>query len=567
MEPFKTLAPFHPRLLSALKRYNKEDFWKDFGAGVTVGLVALPLAIAFAIASGLKPEAGLISAIIGGFIISTLGGSKVQIGGPAGAFIVVLYSILERYGLSNLIIATSMAGILLFLMGLLKIGSLIRFIPIGIIYGFTSGIGLLICISQIKEALGLAISKMPADFFSQIHTLAINISTFNFASFAFCVGTIAFLKFWPRLMIWIAQVSGVRWLEFIPSIVIVLVGGTLISYLLGVQIATISSRFGGIPNSLPAPHLPSFDWASVKLLFGPIITLAFLGAIESLLCARVADNMVNDRHDPNQELMAQGIANFLTPLFGGIAVTGTIARTATNARAGARTPVAGVIHALTVLLIMFLAAPLAAYIPMSILAGILLFIGWNMIEWHEFKRLRQFNLPYRTVFVATFLMTVIFDLTIAVEVGLVLACMFFIFRISKITHIDPIELPANTKSHFGSHGSAADVEAYRVFGSLFFGSVHHIESLLDPIQKTKHIPKVMILEMHQVISVDTSGLDALKTLYHHLRQKNSTLIICAVNPQALSIMKRGEFLDEIGIANCCPDLESAYTRAQSVLTF
>lgn len=565
MQLSKKISPFNPRLISSLKNYRIEDFWKDLGAGITVGLVALPLAIAFAIASGVKPEAGLISAIIGGFIISALGGVKVQIGGPAGAFVVVLYAILERYGLANLIISSCLAGILLFLMGLFRIGGLIRFIPIGIILGFTSGIGLLICISQIKEAFGLDISKMPADFFSQIHTLWLAKQTADLPSIFLFALTVAFLFFWPKFMNLVSKKTSMAWIAFIPSIVVILVASTLIVKFLGLDVATIGSRFGGIPSNLPTPTLPAFNWDSAKLLFAPTITLALLGAIESLLCARVADSMTDDRHDPNQELMAQGIANFITPLFGGLAVTGTIARTATNVRAGARTPVAGIIHAFTVLAVMLLAAPWASFIPMPALAGILVFIGANMVEWHEFKRLRHFKLPYRTVFLGTFFLTVIFDLTVAVEVGLILACGFFIWRISDVTKIVPIELP--TMRHFSTaHGSSPDVAAYAVFGSLFFGSVHHLEKLLDPLSSDQMIPKIMILEMLQVITIDTSGVDALQQLAKNLHKKNATLIICAANSQALSILTRSGFINEIGVANCCPDIESAYDRAQSLLT-
>ena len=559
MLPNKYLTGFRPRLIDSLKNYDLGLFWKDLGAGITVGLVALPLAIAFAIASGFKPEAGLISAIIGGFLISALGGSKVQIGGPAGAFIVVIYSILEHYGLANLIIATSFAGVLLFLMGMFKIGGLIRFIPIGIIYGFTSGIGLLICLTQIKEAFGLSIEKMPSDFFSQIKTLSHALPTTDFKTLILCIITILFLATWPKIMNFISRKTNTPWLALIPSIVVILFATTAFIKLTGLEVATIGSRFGGIPNTLPKFTLPDFNWESAKQLFAPTITIAFLGAIESLLCARVADSMSEDRHNPNQELMAQGIANFLTPLLGGLAVTGTIARTATNIRAGAQTPVSGIIHALTVLLAVIVAAPFAEFIPMAVLAGILLFVGWNMIEWSEFKRLPQFNKTYQSIFVGTFLLTVIFDLTVAVEVGLILACVFFIYRISSITKIEPIELSSSTPH-------AIDIEAYQLYGSLFFGSVHHIEKLFDPSDSSRKIPKIMILDMHQVITIDTSGLDALRQLHSNLSKKSSSLIICDANTQTLSLMSRSGFLDEIGLANCCPEIESAYSRAQSLLT-
>ena len=565
MRLFENLASFKPRLIDSIKTYRFDDFWNDLAAGITVGLVALPLAIAFAIASGVKPEAGLISAVVGGFIISTFGGSKVQIGGPAGAFVVVLYAILERYGFANLAIATCLAGVLLFLMGLFRVGGLIRFIPVSIILGFTSGIGLLICLSQVKDALGLQIEKMPADFFSQLHALFLAAKTFNTINFLFFGGTVLFLIFWPRITKFLARVTNFSRLELIPSIVLILVIATAITKYAVVDIATIGSRFGGIPNSLPPMQLPKFDWETAKLLFTPTITLALLGAIESLLCARVADSMADDRHDSNQELMAQGLANFFTPLFGGLAVTGTIARTATNIKAGAKTPIAGIIHSATVLLVMLLAAPLAAFIPMATLAGILMFIGWNMIEWNEFKRLKHFKLPYRTVFLGTFFLTVIFDLTIAVEVGLFLACGFFIFRISNVTQIKEIELPSTSKL-INNADTHKDIEAYEIFGSLFFGSIHHLEKLFDPLNQTKHIPKIIILELHQLISMDTSGLDALTQLHLNLQKKHASLVICNVNSQVLSLMTRSGFIDQIGVANCCPDIESAYDRAQSLLT-
>ena len=444
MLPPVSLHRFRPRLLDALPGYSRAKLLADIGAGLTVGIVALPLAMAFAIASGVKPEAGIFTAIIAGFLISALGGSQVQIGGPAGAFIVIVYGIVERYGLANLLIATSLAGVLLFIMGLLKLGALVRYIPVSIVIGFTNGIAVLIGLSQLKDLLGLPIDKMPGDFFSQIALLWQNLHGFNPAAFAVGVACLALVVLWPKSYTMPVAPQGAmphirRWAAHLPGTIVALVVATVAVLLLKLPVETIGSRFGGIPQSLPGFALPDFSWATAKLLVIPTITLALLGAIESLLCARVADNMApqHPRHDPNQELMAQGVANLVTPFFGGIPATGTIARTVTNVRAGATSPIAGVVHALTLLAIVLVAAPLAEHVPLAALAGILLFVAWNMGEWHEFGRLRQFSVPYRTILVGTFVLTVVFDLTVAVEVGLVLACLFFIYRMSTLFSVRP----------------------------------------------------------------------------------------------------------------------------------
>ena len=431
---------FRPRLLDALKGYTRARWFADLGAGITVGIVALPLAMAFAIASGLKPEAGLWTAIIGGFLIALLGGTNVQIGGPAGAFIVIVYGIVERYGVANLLISTACAGVLLFALGLFKLGNLVRFVPVSIVIGFTNGIAVLIALSQVKDWLGLSIEKMPGDFFSQIHAIAQHIGTVNPHALglgALCLGG---LFFWPRLfmqdspVLRLADGHTVRSFARIPAPVVALVSLTLLSHVLGYPVETIGSRFGGIPQGIPAFELPAFSWNTVRLLVTPTLTIALLGAIESLLCARVADQLATNphhrKHDPNQELMAQGVANFVVPFFGGMPATGTIARTVTNLRAGATTPIAGIVHAVSLALIVVLAAPLALHIPLAVLAGILLYVAWNMGEWHEFVRLRHFSNHYRLLMLGTFFLTVVFDLTVAVEVGLVLACALFVRRMS-----------------------------------------------------------------------------------------------------------------------------------------
>ena len=394
MKPFK--FSFRPRLVDALRDYDGSKFFQDLTAGLTVGIVALPLAMAFAIASGVKPEAGIFTAVIGGFLVSALGGSRVQIGGPAGAFIVIIYGIVEKYGVANLLIATIFAGMMLCAMGFFRLGSLIRYIPVPIVIGFTSGIAVLIALSQMKDFFGLHIDKMPGDFFAQVQTLAQNFASFNLTSIVIGVLSLTLIFIWPLLLkpsaaelespLSTRNHKMRRMLRALPGTIIVLILATLAVSLFDLKVDTIGSKFGGIPQGVPDFQLPEFSWALVQHLFAPALTIALLGAIESLLCARVADNITGDRHDPNQELMAQGIANVVTPFFGGIPATGTIARTVTNIRAGAVSPVSGILHALTLLVIVLVAAPLANNIPLAALAAILLYVAYNMGDWHEFAR-------------------------------------------------------------------------------------------------------------------------------------------------------------------------------------
>lgn len=551
---------FRPRLIDALQGYDRIRFAQDVSAGLTVGVVALPLAMAFAIASGAKPEAGIITAIIGGFLISALGGSRVQIGGPAGAFIVVVYGIIEKYGLANLLICTIFAGMLLFAMGLFRLGSLIRYIPVPIVIGFTNGIAVLIALSQMKDFFGLDIARMPGDFFAQIRMLATHAHTVSFATLAVAGASLAVMFAWPALFRVkpgedvSRQARLVRVLRRVPAPIVVLAAGTLAVSLFQLPVETIGSRFGGVPQTLPAFSLPQFSWELVKQLLAPTVTIALLCAIESLLCARVADNLTGDRHDPNQELMAQGVANFVTPFFGGIPATGTIARTVTNIRTGASSPIAGIVHALALVAIVLIAAPLAKNVPLAALAAILLHVAFNMGEWHEFMRLVHFSLNYRILVLATFLLTVIIDLTAAVEVGLVLACIFFIYRVSSLTRIEPVaavQLPAQP---------APGVAVYAIFGSLFFGTVGKLESLTDP----KNLPnKALVLELHQLINLDTTGLDTLETVHRALLRHGSQLIVCGANAQPRSLMQRTGFLARLGAENCVDTLEQAVARANT----
>jgi SulP family sulfate permease len=538
------LAPFRPRILQDLRGYNRQKFTLDLGAGATVGIVALPLSMAFAIASGLQPEAGLWTAIIAGFLISALGGTSVQIGGPAGAFIVIVYGIVERYGLANLLISTVSAGVLLFLMGWFRLGNLVRFVPVSVVIGFTNGIAVLIGLSQLRDVMGLQVEKMPADFFSQIATLSGAISSFNPYAFGLSAVCLLGLFVWPRLWAVDSQfrkhidktqsISALKVTSRVPAPVIALVSLSLLAWILNLPVETIGSRFGGIPQGLPVFALPAFSWETVKLLVVPTLTLALLGAIESLLCARVADQLSDTpKHDPNQELMAQGIANTVVPFFGGMPATGTIARTVTNIRAGAVSPIAGIVHAGTLAAVVLLAAPLAMHIPLAVLAGVLLFVAWNMGEWREFARLKQFSNHYRLMMVSTFLVTVIFDLTVAVELGLVLAIVLFVRRQSSLFTAD-IDTQTDTR-----------IEA-RLYGALFFGAV----AKLDALQRAADIASpglVIRLDTHQLISLDTTGLDALEQLQRSLSKRAGRLVLCGLNPQPRSLLERSGLAQHIDL--------------------
>ncbi|MCP5270871.1 MAG: STAS domain-containing protein [Burkholderiaceae bacterium] len=545
------LHPFRPRLLSHLRGYGRAQAVADVGAGLTVGVVALPLAMAFAIASGVKPEAGLVTAIIAGFLISALGGSSVQIGGPAGAFIVIVYGIVERYGLANLLISTMLAGVLLIAMGALKLGALVRYVPVSIVIGFTNGIAVLIGLSQVKDFLGLDIAKMPADFFLQIGALAGALHTLNPTAVAIAGASLAVVVLWPKSYTMPTAPVGLiaksrRIAAHVPGTVVALAGATLAVTVLGLDVETIGSRFGGIPQSLPAIALPSFDWLTVQQLLVPTVTIALLGAIESLLCARVADTMADiPKHDPNQELMAQGVANLAAPLWGGIPATGTIARTVTNVRAGGRTPVAGMVHAATLLTVMLVAAPLAMNVPLAALAGILMFVAWNMGEWHEFVRLRRFHPTYRAILVGTFATTVIFDLTVAVEIGLLMACVFFIWRMGQLFRVEPA-----TK-----HPLPPGVVVFELYGSLFFGAVGKIEALPARVAEGT---RAVVLEMHRLVLLDSSGLDALQQLHRALTKRGVALVLAHVNEQPLALVRSSGFEAELGPENVVPTVGDAF---------
>ncbi len=412
--------------------YDRRTFTHDLSAGITVGVVALPLAMAFAIASGLPPQAGLFTAIVAGFLISLLGGSSVQIGGPAGAFIVVVFGIVQQYGLANLMIATVLAGLLMILMGALRLGRLIHLIPESIVTGFTNGIAVLIALSQIRDFFGLHLPEVPAEFLPKV--LAILKAAHTAEPFAILVSVIslAIVVFWPKSYATQRTILG-RWTARLPGTLVALMLGASAVTFLGVPVATIGSAFGDIPQGLPAIQIPQIEWINLHQLVAPILTIAFLGAVESLLCARVADTLTKKRHDPDQELMAQGLANIASPMFGGFCATGTVARTVTNIRAGARTPIAGIVHAVTLLVVMMGAAPLAKNIPLATLAGILMFVAWNMGEWRAFAHLRHHPVSYRVIMVTTFVLTIVVDVTTAVAVGIASAYFFSLTRSARIS--------------------------------------------------------------------------------------------------------------------------------------
>ena len=539
---------FQPKLLKTFAGYNQTLFVKDVLAGLTVGIVALPLAMAFAIASGLKPEAGIFTAIIAGGLISLLGGSRVQIGGPAGAFIVIVYGIVERYGVSNLLVATAMSGVFLMFMGAFRLGTLVRFIPIAVIIGFTNGIAFLIGLSQIKDFFGLQIEKMPAHFFQSIQALYLAADTFNSIALSVACGSLGIIIFWRLFQ------KRLGFLRHIPGTVIAMVFATIITALLDLPIDTIGSRFGGIPSSLPSFEWIPVSWDTAQYMVVPALTLAVLGAIESLLCARIADGLIHDRHDSNQELIAQGIANIVTPFFGGMPATGTIARTVTNVESGASTPIAGIVHALTLLAIVLFAAPLAKNIPLASLAAILMYVAWNMGEWRKFIDIKQFRLPYRITILSVFLLTVILDLTVAVEVGLLSAFITFIYRISSLSRCEIAEATI----YPALNDCRGRIDAYRIYGAIFFGAVKLLETIEENLPS-----QTLLLDLKNVIYVDTSGIDTISELAHLCQVRNIRLIICGLDHQPYEMAERSGFLEKLPQDCLYPDLISGIEAATS----
>ena len=547
---------FRPKLLDTLPGYDRASMAGDISAGITVGVLALPLAMAFAIASGMSPTAGIWTAIVAGLLISLLGGSRVQIGGPTGAFIPIIYAIVVDHGVQNLLIATMMSGVLLFAMGALRLGSMIRFIPLSVVIGFTNGIAVVIFISQIKDFLGLEVDNLPGEFFAKMAALWAALPTIDAATVAVAAVSLAILVGWNR------QALRTAWMRRLPGPLAVLIIMTAVNALFALPVDTIGSRFGGIPQEIPSFGLPELSLGTLGKLIAPALTIALLGAIESLLSARVADSQIDDRHDPNQELMAQGVANVAAPLFGGFAATGAIARTATNIRSGGRTPVAGMIHAGVLLAIVLALAPLASHIPLATLSAIVVIVAINMGEWHAFaaRELARYSWQYRTILLGTFFITVLFDLTLAVEIGMALASLFFIYRMSDLTRIERVPL----EDYYGAGAVSREdgtprILAYKMFGSLFFGAANKLENLL--LMQHGH-PDVVILDMDKVISIDTTGLDILQTLHRNLGKRGAYLVLCGLNSQPGSLVFRSGFLDQLGDQNVAENLTAALMRAQ-----
>ena len=564
-----------PAILQSLKGYNRETFAQDLLAGIIVGIVALPLAIAFGIASGVTPEQGIITAIVAGLLISLLGGSRVQVGGPTGAFIVIVAGIVQNYGPAGLAVATVIAGVLLILLGAFRLGTIIKYIPYPIVVGFTSGIALTIFTTQVKDLLGLSIAgSVPADFLSKWVAYARAATTIDPWSAVVGLGSVALIACWPMLNR-IRYVGGkASALNKIPgslvAIVVMTVGVLLLKhYGLASHVDTIGDRFR-INATLPAPVVPDLSWDIVRQLFGPALTIAVLGAIESLLSATVADGVIGDRHDSNQELIAQGVANLVSPLLGGIPATGAIARTMTNINNGGRTPVAGIVHAAVLLIIFLLLMPYAQYIPMPCLAGVLVVVAYNMSGWRTFRQLLKNPKSDISVLLITFLLTVVFDLTVAIEVGLMLACLLCMRRMAETTQvsvltdeIDPaaeIDFQATNLEHFRIPDGC---EVYEINGPFFFGIANRFEEIMSRMGRR---PRVRIIRMRKVPFVDSTGIHNLQNLIHLSHAEGIHVILSGVTPKVRQVLQNNDFDGLLGEDNILPHINAALQRAQEVLS-
>ena len=540
-----------PRLAQLLQQgYSVDALVSDVIAGVTVGLVALPLAMAFAIASGLPPQNGIYCAIIAGFTISALGGSRVQIGGPTGAFVVVVSGIVAAHGIDGLFMCTLMAGVILVLLGVTGLGTAVKFIPRPVVIGFTNGIGVLIASTQIRDLFGLQVSEVPGEFLARMRVFISGAGTASLAATLVGVTTIAAILIFRAVS------------RRIPGSIIVLLIGSTIAFLAALPVDTIGSRFGAVPGGLPRLHVPAFRPDLILALLSPALTVAMLGAIESLLSAVVADRMAGDRHDPNVELTAQGIANVLSPLFGGLPATGAIARTATNIRSGARTPVAGMIHAVTLLAILLFAAPLTRHIPLAMLAGILLIVSYDMGEWREIPDVLKLGAAEAAVWGITFLLTVLADLTVAVEAGMILAALLYIRRVTSTTTVAKVtrEYVEHGRRHsLQLHDIPDDVAVYRIHGPFLFGSS---DKLLELEQDIDSLPAIVILRLRNMTAIDATGLHAIERLADSLHRSGRSLLLCGIRDQPARMMERAEFHEHVGSENLLPSVEAALARAR-----
>ena len=540
-----------PKSVLLLRTYSRDAFVADLLAGLTVGLVALPLAMAFAISSGVAPQSGLYCAIVAGFLISALGGSRCQIGGPTGAFVVVVSGIVATYGLDGLFMCTMMAGVMLVLLGATGMGAAVNFIPRPVVVGFTNGIGVLIASTQIKDLLGLQ-ADVPGEFWPRMVTLARHAGQYSPPAAALGVGTIATLLVWRRFV------------PRVPGYIVALLGGTAVVVVAGLPVETIGTKFGGIPAGWPRFVIPAFRPELISVLFRPALTVAMLGAIESLMSAVVADRMSGDRHNPNVELIAQGIANIASPLVGGLPATGAIARTATNVRSGARTPVAGMIHALTLLLVLLVAAPAARFIPLAALAGILLVVAYNVGDWGEIRELLKLTKMDISVWLLTFALTVFADLTLAVELGMILAMLLFIRKVSQTTTVSkvtPDYVEAGRVHILQDKQIPPYVSVFRIHGPFLFGTTDKISQIVDDIDS---LEPIVIVRLRNMTAIDATGLRALEDLADRLHRSERELILCGALPQPAALMHQSEFHEHVGERNICPSIEAALERAAEI---
>ena len=541
-----------PQSVVALRHYNGRTFLSDAVAGVTVGLVALPLAMAFAIASGMPPQTGIYCAVVAGFLTSALGGTTTAIGGPTGAFVVVVSGIVGAYGVDGLFMCTMMAGAILLALGASQVGSAIKYIPRPVIVGFTNGIAVLIASTQIRDFFGLQMPTQPDDFIERVTLIAGRFSSVSWAATGVGISTIAIVLVVPRLF------------KRVPGTIVAMVGMTAVSSLMALPIETIGSRFGGVASGLPDIAVPAFHFALIPRLLSPALTVALLGAIESLLSATVADRMSGTRHNPNVELMAQGIANICSPLAGGLPATGAIARTATNIRSGARTPVAGMIHAVTLLVVLLYAAPLAAMIPLAVLSGILFIVAYNMGEWREIPALLKLTKADVSVWLATFTLTVVADLTVAVEVGMVLAALLFIRRVANTTSVARVTSALIDEGRVHSlQGTTLPKYAaiYRIHGPFLFGATDKLACITDQLDA---LPPIVIVRLRHVPAMDASGLQALEDLAVRLRESGRALVLCGARDQPAHLVRRAEFHEHVGERNICASVRVALQRAADI---
>jgi SulP family sulfate permease len=572
-----TTLEFKPKLFSTLKDYNRKQFTTDMLAGIIVGIVALPLAIAFGIASGVTPEKGIITAIVAGLIVSLFGGSKVQIGGPTGAFIIIIYGIIQQYGFEGLTIATLLAGVFLILFGVLHLGTIIKYIPYPIVVGFTSGIALTIFTTQIKDLLGLTMAQVPSDFVEKWIAYVGAFPTIDAWSAAVGIMSVVIIASWSKLCNLLPLTSYLSPLKKLPgsliAIILMTVGALLLKQYAGVgTIETIGDRFS-ISSQLPGAQVPELTWDVVKSLVSPAITIAILGAIESLLSATVADGVIGDRHNSNTELIAQGIANLASPIFGGIPATGAIARTMTNINNGGRTPVAGIVHAAVLLLIFLFLMPLAQYIPMACLAGVLVIVSYNMSGWRSFLSIMKNPKSDVIVLWVTFLLTVIFDLTVAIEVGLICACLLFMRRMAETTDVKVISQEINPEEESSDfqlgnleHLAIPDgVEVYEINGPYFFGAGNKFEEIMGALRHQRQKPRVRIIRMRKVPFVDSTGIHNLTNLCQMSQDEGIQVVLSGVNPKVEAVLHRAGFDAMLGQENICSHINEALDRARGMV--